>query len=320
LLEPYRDNPDYVGDTMLTVEELRDFLIELHNDRFDLHIHTIGDLAARRVLDSVEAAKQEVGSTFYPRVTVSHIELVDPADVPRFAELGIIVNFTPRRHGVDVGSVVTPAFGAERMARTYTAKPLFDAGALVSFSSDDWTLDALSPFLGMQVGHNRQYPRERPADAEDRSAYRLPESEKLDLKLMVRGYTINGAHQFRLENQIGSIEVGKLADLVVLDDNLFEMDRYEIHKIKPSAVMMEGELIHGELPMPPGSTRTLGAPVVDVVCRTGRLAICSSPLEGGVRLQWVCGLRRDGQWEEYKNACDACTDSFVLGYRVGRCR
>jgi predicted amidohydrolase YtcJ len=59
-----------------------------------------------------------------------------------------------------VGCVVTPAFSAERMARTYTAKPLFDTGALVSFSSDDWTLDVLSPFLGMQVGHNRQYPRE----------------------------------------------------------------------------------------------------------------------------------------------------------------
>ena len=189
-----------------------------------------------------------MGRTFYPRVTVSHMELVDPADLPRFAELGIIVNFTPWWHGVDVGSVVTPAFGAERMARTYTAKPLFDAGALVSFSSDDWTLDVLSPFLGMQVGHNRQYPREMLADGEDRSAYRLPESEKLDLKLMVRGYTINGAHQFRLENQIGSIEIGKLADLVVLDDNLFEMDRTEIHKIKPSAVLMEGELIHGELP------------------------------------------------------------------------
>ena len=65
---------------------------------------------------------------------------------------------------------------------------------------------------------------------------------------MIRGYTITGAHQFRLENQIGSIEIGKTADLVVLDDNLFEMDPYEINKIKPSAVMMEGELLHGELP------------------------------------------------------------------------
>jgi hypothetical protein len=248
LLEPYSDNPDYVGNTMLSVEELRDFLVELHAEKFDIHIHTIGDMAARRVLDAVEAAKEQVGATFYPRVTVSHMELIDSADYLRFAELGIIVNFTPWWSAVDVGSVVTPAFGAERMSRTYIAKPLFDSGALVTFSSDDWFLEYLSPFLGMEVGHNRQYPREWLEDGDDPSAYRLPETEKLDLELLVRGYTINGAHQFRMENQIGSIETGKLADLVVLDDDLFKMNRYEIHHIKPSAVMMEGELIQGELP------------------------------------------------------------------------
>jgi len=249
MLEAYSDNPDYIGNTMLSVEELRDFLIELHEEKFDLHIHIIGDMAARRVLDGVEAAKQQVGDSFYPRVTVAHIELADPADFERFAELGVIANFTPWWLGVDIGSVVAPAAGPERMARTYTAKSLFDAGALVTFSSDDWgRLDVLSPYLGMQVGHNRQYPKEWLAEGENGSAFRLPESEKLDLELMVRGYTINGAHQFRLEDDIGSIEVGKSADLVVLDDNLFDMDRYAIHTTKPSAVMMEGEIIQGQLP------------------------------------------------------------------------
>lgn len=81
----------------------------------------------------------------------------------------------------------------------------------------------------------------------DPSAWRGPASERLDLELMIRGYTINGAYQLRMEDQIGSIEVGKLADLVVLDENLFEMDPDDIHTIKPSAVMMEGELIHGQL-------------------------------------------------------------------------
>jgi predicted amidohydrolase YtcJ len=249
ILEAYSDNPDYVGRTMLSVEQLRDFLIELHEEKFDLHIHIIGDMAARRVLDGVEAARNEVGDSFYPQVTVAHLELTDPADFARFAELGVIANFTPWWHGVDIGSVVTPALGPERMSRTYTAKPLFDAGALVTFSSDGWgALDMLTPFLGMQVGHNRQYPKEWLADGDDGSAFRLPESEKLDLELMVRGYTLNGAHQFRLEDDIGSIEVGKSADLVVLDDNLFTMDRDAIHTIKPSAVMMEGELIQGQLP------------------------------------------------------------------------
>lgn len=249
MLEAYSDNPDYVGNTMLSVEELRDFLIELHQEKFDLHIHIIGDMAARRVLDGVEAAKEQVGDSFYPRVTVAHVEYTDPADFKRFAELGIIANFTPWWHGVDDSGVVAPALGPERMLRTFTAKPFFDAGALVTFSSDDWgDIDMLSPYLGIQVGHNRQYPKEWLVEGEDSTAFRPPATEKLDLELMVRGYTINGAHQFRLEDDIGSIEVGKSADLVVLDDNLFDMDPYAIHTTKPSAVMMEGDLIQGQLP------------------------------------------------------------------------
>lgn len=105
----------------------------------------------------------------------------------------------------------------------------------------------------MQIGHNRRYPKEWISEeleglAYDTAAFREPESEQLDLELMIRGYTINGAYQLRMEDQIGSIETGKLTDLVVLDQDLFEMDRDEIHKIKPSAVMMEGKLIHGALP------------------------------------------------------------------------
>ena len=119
----------------------------------------------------------------------------------------------------------------------------------MTFSSDDWRLDVLSPFLGMQVGHNRQYPDEWLAEqGGDPSAFKPPESEKLALELMVKGYTINGAYPFRMEDQIGSIEVGKLADLVVLDEDLFSMDRKKIHTLKPAAVMMEGEVIRGALP------------------------------------------------------------------------
>ena len=80
------------------------------------------------------------------------------------------------------------------------------------------------------------------------AALREPASERLELEQLLRGYTIHAAYPFRMEDRIGSIEVGKLADLVVIDEKLFEMDRYGIHEIVPSAVMMEGEVIHGELP------------------------------------------------------------------------
>jgi predicted amidohydrolase YtcJ len=248
MLDAYADDPSFVGATMLSSDELRDFLLELHEEKFDLHVHTIGDLAVRTVLDAVEAARVAVDGDLYPRVTLSHVQVIDPADLGRFRELGVSANFTPWWHGVDVNDSAKPALGEDRHSRTYTAKPLFDSGANVTFSSDDWNLPVLSPFLGMQVAHNRQYPKEWLAEeGGDVSAFRLPEAEKLDLELLIRGYTINGAYPFRMEDQIGSIEAGKLADLVVLDENLFDLDRHEIHQIKPAAVMMEGEFVHGDL-------------------------------------------------------------------------
>jgi len=182
-------------------------------------------------------------------VTIAHLEIVDPADWPRFAKLDVTANFTPWWHAVSTEDPPAVSLGEERAARTFIAKPLFDSGANVTFSSDDWTPQVLSPFLGMQVGHNRQSPGEQPSEpGSDASGFLPPASERLDLELMLKGYTINGAYPFRMEDQIGSIESGKLADLVVLDENLFDMDRSEIYKIKPLAVMMEGEFIQGGIP------------------------------------------------------------------------
>jgi predicted amidohydrolase YtcJ len=118
--------------------------------------------------------------------------------------------------------------------------------ANVTFSSDNWTLSVLSPFVGMQVGHTRQYPRER-LDDDDADMSREPDSEKLPIEVLLKGYTFNGAYQLRMEDKIGSIEVGKLADFVVLEENLFDANPYAIHKTRPDAVVMEGVLIQGDL-------------------------------------------------------------------------
>ncbi len=240
LLEPYVDDPTFVSDTTLSVDELKNFLIELHNERFDLHVHVIGDLATKRVLDAVELAKAEVGPGFYPRVSLGHLQNVDPGDFERFGPLGVSANFTPWWHGVDVPDPVGRGLGEARDNDTYRARAIADAGGNVTFSSDDWTLDVLSPFLGMQVGHTRQYPREWLTPEEDPDAFRLPASEKLPIELLVKGYTLNGAYQLRLEDEIGSITVGKAADLVILGDDIFDMDPYEIHKVKPDAVIIDG--------------------------------------------------------------------------------
>jgi predicted amidohydrolase YtcJ len=124
-------------------------------------------------------------------------------------------------------------------------------GATVTFSSDTWSAGDLlstylSPYLGMQVGHTRQYPKEWWETEDD--GIRSPCNERLSLEQLIEGYTRNGAYQLRMEEAIGSIEEGMLADLVVLEKNLFEVNRYEIWKVKPSTVMMEGKIIHGSFP------------------------------------------------------------------------
>lgn len=246
-LEPYADDPDYIGDTTVSIEQLRDYLIQLHKERFDLHVHVIGDLATKRVLDALEQAKAVVGDDFYPRVSVAHLQNVDPGDWRRFLELGVTANFTAWWMGADDPDPVAEALGPEMANDTYRARAIFDAGGNVTFSSDDWTLRVLSPFLGMQVAHTRQYPREWLEDNQDPDAIRLPATEQLPLELLIKGYTINGAYQLRMEDELGTIEAGKIADLVVLGENLFDADPYTIHMIKPDAVMMEGEVVQGKL-------------------------------------------------------------------------
>ena len=247
MLEPYTDDSDYVSDTMLSVEDLRDFLLELHEEQFDLHVHVIGDLAVKSVLDAVEEARKIVGGDFYPRVTTAHLQNIHPGDRARFAELGVGANFTPWWHGLDDPDPAAAGLGPERSNDTYTAAELFETGARVTFSSDDWRLDVLSPYLGMQVGHTRQYPPFLTADNAPQEEIRQPASEKLPLERMLRGYTINGAWQMRMDDRIGSIETGKLADFVVLGESLFEIDPTLLHVIEPDAVVMEGSIVQGKL-------------------------------------------------------------------------
>jgi predicted amidohydrolase YtcJ len=251
LLEPHADDPAYVGDTILTVEQLRDFLLQLHNEQFDIHIHTMGDLAVRRVLDAVEQAKGIAKDKFYPRVTIAHLGLIDSEDLPRIKKLGVIANYTPWWFTADQDDPLKVWLGNDRYGEMYSAKSLVESGIDVTYSSDEWwggerLPTYLNPWFGMQVGHTRQAPKEWREEGDDE--IRPPANEQLSIEQLITGYTRTGAYQLRMENQIGSIETGKLADLVVLNDNLFDMDSDEIWKVKPAAVLMEGEVIQGALP------------------------------------------------------------------------
>ena len=239
MLEPYVDDPTYVGDTLLSTEELRDFLLDLNAERLDIHIHAEGDLAIRRALDAVEAAQSEAGDDFSMRVTLSHLGLIDEADLPRFKELGLIANYTPWWFNTAPGDLVQGMMGEERFGRMFDPQSLVDLGVPVTLSSDEWwggdlLPTYLNPYFGMQIGHTRQFPSEW-RDINEQT--KPPLDGGLDMEQIILGYTQHAAYQLRMESEIGSIAEGKVADLVGFDEDLFTIDPDTIWKVKPAELL-----------------------------------------------------------------------------------
>jgi predicted amidohydrolase YtcJ len=247
VLEQFLGEENNLGKTLFKTLRLRDFILELHEEAIDLHLHTVGDRAVRTALDAVEAAHVKLGGAPDVRITLCHLEVIDDADFDRFNELNIFSNFSPQWHGGHIqGAQLT--LGQERYDRMFRVQPLLDRNVTVTFSSDitnagKWKTGRASPFFGMQVGHTRKEP-----EFGANSTVRPPENERLSIENMIRGYTINGATQLGMEDDLGSIEVGKSADLVVLDRNIFESLPTQIRFARPTVVLMEGTVISGSLP------------------------------------------------------------------------
>lgn len=247
VLEQFLGEENNLGKTLFKTLRLRDFILELHEEAIDLHLHTVGDRAVRTALDAVEAAHVKLGEAPDVRITLCHLEVIDDADFDRFNELNIFSNFSPQWHGGHIqGAQLT--LGQERYDRMFRVQPLLDRNVTVTFSSDitnagKWKTGRASPFFGMQVGHTRKEP-----EFGANSTVRPPENERLSIENMIRGYTINGATQLGMEDDLGSIEVGKSADLVVLDRNIFETLPTQIRFARPTVVLMEGTVISGSLP------------------------------------------------------------------------
>jgi predicted amidohydrolase YtcJ len=243
--EDYLDTPGNSGHSLLNQAQLRQLILDLNAEDLDMHVHTVGDRAIEMTLNAVEEARKSLSEPLETRVTLCHLEVMDDSDFNRFKDLGVIASFTPYWHGGDAEEL-KPAIG-DKARIMMRAQPLISDGAVVTFSSDitdraEWKSHGANPFAGMQIGHNKQ-------DIEGGAQAILtpPRSERLRLDSLVDGYTRNAAVQLGLSDQLGSIEVGKRADLVVLDRNLFEVDRYDIHEVRPVAVVMDGRIVHGEL-------------------------------------------------------------------------
>lgn len=239
VMQPFANDPDNRGGTLISQERLVQFIQQLHEEKLDLHMHVVGDRATRIALDAYEEAGAQ--NWDYPRLTLCHLELVQEEDIHRFKELGVVANFTPHWFGdLFQGGEIT--LGEERNNHKMRAEAFFEAGATVTFSSDVVTpfeFERASPLVGIQIGHNRQ-------DLEGGKDARimLPKDQRLTVEQLVRGYTINGAYQLRQDSRNGSITVGKDADLVILNRNIFEQDPYDIANTRALKTMVAGKFVY----------------------------------------------------------------------------
>jgi predicted amidohydrolase YtcJ len=240
LLRPYLKPGKVYGIPMVDPQRLKEIVTRLDAEGFQVHFHAIGDGAVRQALDSVEAARLRNGDLGH-RHHIAHLELIDPTDIQRFRELGVIANFQPLWAYADeyITKLTIPFLGAERASRLYPIGSLYRSGAVVAFGSD-WSVSSPNPLQEIQVAVTRMGP-----SGETNTPF-LP-AERINLPEALAAFTINAAYTNRLESQTGSIEVGKFADLVILDRNLFAIPPTDIAKTVALVTLFEGRTVHGDL-------------------------------------------------------------------------
>ncbi|GIU96664.1 MAG: amidohydrolase [Actinomycetota bacterium] len=245
VLEPYLDadgHPtDNRGISFVEPGLLREAVTRLDALGFQVHFHALGDRAVREALDAIEAAREANGWTD-GRHHLAHIQIVDPQDVPRFRRLGAVANAQPlwAAHEAQMDELTIPFLGEPRWRHQYPFASLVRHGATLAMGSD-WSVSSPNPLEEIHVAVNRRMPPSYPYRVEVDEPF-LP-AERLDLPTALAAFTMGSAYVNHLERETGSIEVGKLADLVVLDRNLFEHPVTEIAEARVLRTYVEGELV-----------------------------------------------------------------------------
>jgi predicted amidohydrolase YtcJ len=238
LLEPYTDAPHTCGLPVWAPDELAAAAAAFDADGFRLHIHAIGDGGIRSALDAIEHVAA-VNGPRDRRPVIAHVQLVDPADVPRFAALGVIANVEPlwaQRDAVQ-RELTEPRLGPVRSARQYPLASLVASGATLSMGSD-WPVSSYRPLDGLAVAVTRQ------GSAGDPPGGWLPH-ERLPVATALAAYTSGSAYQSFEEVSRGTVAVGKRADLVWLAEDPTARPAVDWPRIEVRRTWLGGRLAHG---------------------------------------------------------------------------
>lgn len=239
MFEDYQGEPGNSGETVYTQDEMTQMVVGAARENIDVHIHALGERAVHKSLNAIEAARGQVPDSG-TRYAICHVQVITDQDLPRFAELGVIAQSTPLWASYDTYG--EQFVSEDQFNRYWRFKGLEDLGVKLSFGSDFPASGAgtlgLSPVIQIEIGHTRQEPGDPTAPIQPR------QTERLSVERLVRGFTIDAAYQMHMDDEIGSLEVGKKADLIVLDQDIFEIDAHEIHKTQVLLTMMDGDIVY----------------------------------------------------------------------------
>jgi predicted amidohydrolase YtcJ len=243
MLEPYNEDPVHGccwrGGTALTVPQLARVLADCEKRGIAVKIHCTGDAAVRTALDAVDVLRTFNGPGLMHQI--AHASFVDPAEVPRFAELNVLADLSPIIwFPCVIVEAIRQSVPSARVDRFWPNRDLLESGALIAAGSDWPVVPNPDPWLGLQGLVTRQDPTGQFPGA-------LWPEQAMPLKAALAAYTINPARALRIDDVTGSLEAGKSADFAVLDRNLFETPHDQLWKTQVLATCFEGKVVHGEL-------------------------------------------------------------------------
>ena len=223
---------------------LKSTLSRLAKARIDPHIHVDGDGAVRDALDALQALRATPeGKDVRP--ALAHDEIVDPADFPRFKQLDAtaVLSFQWAKPAPDTVGALKEYLGKERYAIVEPQSLLLDAGARIAYGSD-WPVDPLDMWFALKVGVTRTAAQGAARPAAPEYAGRLGEAPGMPRAAVLRAVTMSAAYTLRQEKETGSLEAGKLADLIVLDRNVMQVPAEDIADTRVLQTMVGGKIVY----------------------------------------------------------------------------